>query len=107
MKAWDILSYQPPGWPEPHPAVVVSHPDRVANRPEVNILVCTSKAPTRPAKPHEVVLDQSDGLSWPSLCRCDLFFLVKQSDLTNPRGAVTAERRRQIISTINRVNGWV
>jgi hypothetical protein len=30
MKAWEIYSYQHPDWPEPHPAVIVSHPDRVA-----------------------------------------------------------------------------
>jgi hypothetical protein len=28
MKAWEIWSYQPAGWPEPHPAVIVSGPAR-------------------------------------------------------------------------------
>ena len=37
MKAWEIYSYQHPGWPEPHPAVIVSHPDRVTLKPEVTI----------------------------------------------------------------------
>ena len=23
MNAWEIYSYQHPGWPEPHPAVIV------------------------------------------------------------------------------------
>jgi hypothetical protein len=107
MKAWDILSYQPPGWPEAHPAVIVSHPYRVLNKPEVNILLCSSKQATRPAKPDEVILDENDGLSWPTLCRCDLLFLVRKADLSNRHGTVTAERRRQIIATINRSNGWV
>ena len=107
MKAWDIVSWQPPGWPEAHPAVLVSHPDRVSNKPEVNVLICSSKPATRAAKPIEVILDESDGLSWPTLCRCDLFFLVNKSDLKNLRGTVTTERRRQIIATINRSNGWV
>src|SRR5437868_2435017 len=107
MRAWDILSWQPPGWPEPHPAVIISHPQRVSNKPEVNILLCSSKPATRAAKPDEVILDQNDGLDWPTLCRCDLFFLVSKSDLTNPRGTVTAERKRQIIATMNRANGWV
>jgi hypothetical protein len=40
MKAWEIYSYQHPGWPEPHPAVIVSHPDRVTLKPEVTILLC-------------------------------------------------------------------
>jgi hypothetical protein len=107
MKAWDILSWQPPGWPETHPAVIVSHPDRVTNKPEVNILMCSSKEAARPAKAHEVILDRSDGLNWPTLCRCDLFFLVNKADLRNQRGTVSPERRRAIIATMNRANGWV
>src|SRR3954470_20327532 len=107
MRAWDILSWQPPGWPEPHPAVIISHPNRVSNKEEINILMCSSKPASRPAKPDEVILDESDGLSGPTLCRCDLFFLVKKSELKNLRGTVTAERKRQIISTIQRANGWV
>ena len=33
MRAWDIYSFQPPNWPEPHPAVIVSHPDRGTRPP--------------------------------------------------------------------------
>lgn len=43
MKAFDIYSWPPPGWPEPYPAVIVSNPDRVANKPEVEVLMCSSK----------------------------------------------------------------
>ena len=69
--------------------------------------MCSTKSAIRPAKPHEVILDQGDGLSWPTLCRCDLIFLVSKSNLKNRRGRVTEERRHQIISTINRCKGWV
>jgi hypothetical protein len=92
MKAWDVFNWQPPGWPEPHPAVIISHPGRVAHKPEVS---------------HEVILDASDGLDWPTLCRCDLFFMATKTDLKNQRGTVSPERRRQIIATIIRSNGWV
>jgi hypothetical protein len=71
MKAWEIWSYQPSGWPEPHPAVIVSSPSRVANKPDLNILMCSSKQATREAMPNEVILDESDGLNWPTLCKCD------------------------------------
>lgn len=101
------MNWQPPGWPEPHPAVIVSHPNRVANKQEVNVLMCSTKPATRPAKADEVILDQSDGLDWPTLCRCDLFFLVSKSDLKGRRGAVCEERRKQIVLTLNRANGWV
>ena len=107
MKAWDIFSYQPPDWPEPHPCVIVSHPGRVANKPEVNILMCSSQRAQRAPRPNEIVLDQSDGLNWPTLCKCDLLHSVEKTDLKNRRGVVTPERRRQIIATINRAMGWV
>jgi hypothetical protein len=107
MKAWDIFNWQPPGWPEPHPAVIISHPSRVAHKLEVSLLMCATKPATRAAEPHEVILDTSDGLDWPTLCRCDLFFMVKKADLKNHRGTVTTERRAQIIATIIRSNGWV
>ncbi len=107
MKAWDIWTLQPPGWPDPHPAVIVSSPDRVVNKPEVNVLMCTSQRANRAPKPHETILDEADGLDWPTLCKCDLLHAVTKSDLKQRRGRVTEERRRLIIATINRANGWV
>jgi mRNA-degrading endonuclease toxin of MazEF toxin-antitoxin module len=107
MNAWEIWSYQPPGWPTAHPAVIVSHPARVAHKPEVTVVMCASQRAARPPEPHEVLLDEADGLAWPTLCKCDLLYAVKKSALTYFRGAVTAERKRQIIATINRANGWV
>jgi len=107
MKSWEIWSYHPPGWPEAHPAVIVSHPARVANKPDVSVLMCTSKPAARPPEPHEVLLDAADGLSWPTLCKCDLLYAVKKSALKHFRGVVTPERKRQVIATINRANGWV
>jgi len=107
MKPWEIWSYQPAEWSEPHPAVIVSSPSRVANKPDVNILMCSSKQATREAAPNEVILDSSDGLTWPTLCKCDLLHLITKTDLKNRRGRVTEERRRQIIAVINRANDWV
>ena len=69
--------------------------------------MCSSKAATRPAKPNEVILDESDGLEWPTLCKCDLLYTVPKVELKNRRGSVTPTRRKQIIATINRSNGWV
>jgi mRNA-degrading endonuclease toxin of MazEF toxin-antitoxin module len=106
MKAWEIWSYQPSGWPEPHPAVIVSSPSRVANKPDLNILMCSSRQATREAMPNEVILDASDGLNWPTLCKCDLLHLIAKTELKARRGQVTEERRRQIIATLNRANGW-
>lgn len=107
MKAWDIYSFQPPRWPQAHPAVIVSHPQRVANKPEVNVLMCSSKPATRRPEANEVILDQGDGLDWPTLCKCDLLHVVEKAELKNYRGHVTAERRREIIAAINRSNDWL
>ena len=106
MKPWEIWSYQPAGWPEPHPAVIISGAGRVANKPEVNILMCTSKRATRSAEANEVTLDTADGLDWPTLCKCDLVHLAPKATLTKRRGRVSEERRRLIIATINRSNDW-
>ena len=107
MKSLEIWNYQPRGWPEPHPAVIVSAQNRVANKPDVNVLMCSSKQATRPAAPNEVILDASDGLNWPTLCKCDLLHLVAKDELTKRRGTVTPERRNRIIATIIRANDWV
>ena len=107
MKAWDIFSYTPPDFPEPHPVVIISHPDRVARKPIVSIIACSSHRAGRPATADEVILDTADGLDWPTLCFCDVFYGVRKSELINQRGHVTEERRMQIIRTINRANGWV
>lgn len=107
MKAWDIFSFQPPDWPEPHPCVIVSHPLRVANKADVSVVMCSSQAARRDPEPHEVILDQADGLDWPTLCKCDLLYNVAKRELKQRRGRVTEARRRQIIATINRANDWI
>ena len=69
--------------------------------------MCSTQAATRAPMPNEVILDASDGLDWPTLCKCDMLHLVSKSELKNKRGHVTPARRRQIIVTMNRSNGWV
>jgi len=49
------------------------------------------------------MLDREDGLKWESLCRCDVLFLAKKSELTRRRGALTYERRRQLEQKIIRL----
>lgn len=104
MKAWDIYSYDP-GFGE-HPAVIISHPKRVANKPQVEILLCSSRRAGREADQNEVMLDGADGLDWETLCKCDLVWSVEKSKLRALRGTVTPARRRQIVSTIIRCHGW-
>jgi len=105
MNQWDIFSWS---FPEAgtHPAVIVSHPDRVGRKPYVNVLYCASQRASRPAEGFEVMLDETDGLDWETLCRCDLLYFAPRSSLKERRGNVTPERRRQIILRINASMGW-
>lgn len=105
MRQWDIYTYDP-GYGN-HPVVIVSHPDRVGNKRDVEILICSSQRANRAATPTEVMLDSAHGLNWETICKCDLIVSVSKSDLHQPRGQVTSERRRQIISTIIRSHDWV
>jgi len=107
MKAFEIWTWQPPKWDRPHPVVIVSHPARVANKPEVNVIACQTQRAARAATPEEIILDEADGLDWSTICRCDLVYLVEKSALQNRRGVVSRGRRYQIINTLNRAMGWV
>jgi len=85
----------------------VSHPERVAQKPDVTVIICSSHRANRQPEPNEVVVDVNDGLDWPTLRKCDLLYTIQKVNLANWRGAVSTERRKQIIATINRANGWV
>ena len=69
--------------------------------------MCSSQTAKRDAKPNEVILDQADGLDWPTVCKCDLLLDALKAELKTKRGHVTDTRRRQIIATINRANDWL
>jgi len=105
MKPWDIYTYdfQDAG---PHPAVIVSHPDRVTHAAWVNVLICTTQRASRPPKENEVRLNGADGLDWETLCRCDVLWLVEKLKLSAKRGNVSRVRRRQIVDKINAAMGW-
>jgi mRNA-degrading endonuclease toxin of MazEF toxin-antitoxin module len=98
VSPWEVWTFD---FPEAgaHPAVIISHPDRVANAAFVNLLICSSQRVTRTPKATEVLLDQADGLDWPTVCRCDIIYLVPKGKLYQRRGVVSVERRRAIVRT--------
>ena len=104
MKPWDIYTWEFPGV-DAHPAVVLGTESRLANKPKVNVLFCSSKRATRKAEALEITLDDADGLDWEALCKCDLIFAVPKEQLTRKRGTVTLERRRQIAECVIRALG--
>ena len=104
MTAWEVYEADL-GW-GPHPVVVVSHPARASRKDFVEILDCSTQRATRPPQDHEVVLDPSDGLDWPTLCKCDCIYAVPRAELKKHRGNVALERRRQIVRCIISSHGW-
>jgi len=105
MKQWDIWTcdFADAG---PHPAVIISHPDRAARAPLVNVLIGSSQKASRPARENEVVLNGADGLDWETLVKCDLLYLVEKERLYRQRGTVTAVRRRALVQRINACLGF-
>ena len=53
-----------------------------------------------------MILDEADGLDWPTLCKCDLLYDVDKSELSQPRGSVTPLRRRKLIEKVIACFGW-
>lgn len=91
MKAWEIWTW------EGHPCVVVSNQRRIDAKQKLVILKCqTLYAGDAPPMELEAVLDEADGMERRTVCTCDLLFTAKKSELSNKRGAVSVERRREI-----------
>lgn len=99
MRQWEVWTYDF-DQAGPHPAVVISHPDRVARAPLVNVLLCSTHRATRAARETELLLDSADGLDWETIVRCDLTYLVEKTSLHKCRGIVSSPRRRAIVQKI-------
>jgi mRNA-degrading endonuclease toxin of MazEF toxin-antitoxin module len=95
MKPWEIWTWKFPD-AAAHPAVVLGTEHRVRLKPRLCVLLCSSQRAARKPEPHEVVLDEADGMDWPTLCKCDVVYAALKTELTVRRGSVRAERRRAI-----------
>jgi mRNA-degrading endonuclease toxin of MazEF toxin-antitoxin module len=101
MQQWDIVMF-PFTKERRHPAVIISNDETCLNDDieEVNALICTSAQVNRGPKTTEEVLDQSDGLDWKTLVRCDRIHLLPKSRFDDKKGVVTEERRYLIARKI-------
>ncbi len=104
MKRFDIFSWQPPGWKEPHPAVIVSHPDRAERKDPVEVVIGSTQR--GPAQEHEFILDEADGLDRATLCKCDLIYAAPREEVVNQRGRVAIARQRDLVLKIMAAHGW-
>lgn len=89
---------------------VVLSPTRLCadtNFESVNGLLCTTVRPVgRAAKPHEVFLDDSDGLDWTTAVRCNVVFHFAKAAAGKRRGLVSVIRRREIARRIFSSMEW-
>ena len=78
-----------------HPAIIISNDETCQNPDieEVNALICTSARVNRGPKTTEEVLDESDGLDWKTMVRCDRIHLLPKVQFDDRKGSVTDERR--------------
>jgi hypothetical protein len=72
----------------------------------VEVILCTTQRAQRRAEAHEIILDEADGLDWPTLCKCDLIYAVLRSDLTQHKGHVTEARQAPLVRTMIAAHGW-
>src|SRR5438034_8350992 len=98
--------WQAPDWNVAHPAVIVSHRQRAANKDRVEVLLCTSQRVNRSPGPTEVLLDSADGHDWETLCKCDLIYAAERSELKRQKGRVTEARQKQLVRTLIAAHGW-
>ena len=101
MKQWDIFMF-PFSKERRHPAVIISNDETCQNPDieEVNALLCTSIRVNRAPKTTEEMLDEADGLDWPTLVRCDKIHLLPKARYADRKGHVTEERRHLIARKI-------
>jgi hypothetical protein len=106
MKPFDVFHWQPRGWPDPHPCVIISHGSRAEKKDPVEVVICSSKRATRQTEPHEMILDEADAMDWPTICKCDLIHTVPRAELKRHRGSVSMGRRHILIRTVIAAHGW-
>lgn len=81
-----------------HPAVILSADDIMADAKQqrFNVVVGSKKQPAEQARLHHVVLDPADGLEFPTLVDCSLFYVARKTSILRSTGQVTVYRRQQI-----------
>ena len=105
MKQWEIWTWNFPK-AGGHPAVIVSNSGMVNLGDHVNVLLCSSQRASRRAHANEVLLDESDGLDWPTLCKCETLYHAPKNELRARRGEVVEVRQSAIVQRIIAAFGW-
>ena len=70
------------------------------------MVLCSTQRAGREAQPHEIILDDADGMDWPTLCKCDLIYAVPREDLKSRKGRVSMARQAPLVRTLIAAHGW-
>lgn len=100
LRRWDIVYVQAKGKTinVGHPCVVFSHEDLLEN-PKVlrlNVLMGTKKLPAAESGANHVLLDEADGLDFPTLVDCSFVLVARKTAISRVAGSVTVFRRQEI-----------
>jgi hypothetical protein len=98
-RRWDIVFLRADEKdPVGHPAVVLSSDDVMAEarQQRFNVVIGTKKQPAENTRQHHVILDEADGLAFPTLVDCSLVYVARKSSVMRSAGSVTVHRRQQI-----------
>ena len=95
MRQWDIYLF-PFGKIKPHPILIISNNEicKSERYEEVNGLLCTSLG-SKELRPHQLILDESDGLDWKTAVDCDFIFTLPKDEFKEFRGHVESHSRRK------------
>ena len=100
LRQWEVWKAKPEGFERDHWFVIISGQERLdaAKYHQVNGLVCF----TLRGEPlsTDVRLNSADGFQAPTVCQCDLVFLLDKQKLHSSIGMVSWERQQAIKSKV-------
>jgi hypothetical protein len=102
IRQWEIWKAKPEGFKTDHWFVIISGQERLDSpRHQVNGLACFTLRGEAMAS--DVRLNSAEGFSAPTVCQCDLVFLLDKHSLHTQIGVVSWERQQSIKSKVKEV----
>ena len=96
LHPWDVWKARPHGVQQDHWFVILAGQERLQSpvHTQINGLVCfTLRGPVRST---DVGLNSADGFPAPTICQCDLIYLLEKRALHSCLGRVSYERQQAI-----------
>ena len=108
FRQWDLVLVPYPHPEQPHYLVVLS-PEWVAGNPDfktINGLIChTIRPPDRAPRPHEVFLDEADGLDHKTVVRCHIIVEFAREKVIASEGRISAVRQQIVRRKLREIFG--